>query len=390
MGVPYQWSVFSEDEFDVYLDYANGERNVYARISWQTVEGHIYSDKVVYDLDSTAKREGDEGWKIFGDDDPAADEVVHRMRNDPDVADAILGDVVEDARKIAEASADANIPMVGVFTGFGIHVHQLYFDAKSPKKKMTSTARKFIDEASLRTYDPKIIGDIKRLMRVPNCERVTDDDDRSCGITLIPLTCEEMKDITIEELLEWSYSPRYIDPDLPPRREMVVHPDYTGQSYGDPTTEENDQWHRDMAEEVEVDNLTEYLLEDLLQMPCMYERIKTKNPSHEVRMNSAVLLFNLGFTIQGVHQLFARLGWFDYDPKVTKKQLRQIKQRGYTDMSCASIRAEGLCTRVDHSECPTYGWSGGDHRAEWHKRGDDAYPWFRNDDNAQNGSNTKE
>lgn len=374
VGVPHQWTVFSEAEFDVYMEHVNGQRNVYSTISWRPIQGDTYLDKVVYDLDSTAKRDGEEGWNIFGEEHPSDDEVIHRMRTDRDVAEVILGDVVEDARKIARLCDEYKIPTVGVFSGFGIHVHQLFQDKPNASTEIASTHRKFVDEASLRTYDHKIVGDVERLMRVPNCERVNDDGD-SCGFVLVPLTCDEMKEITVDELLEWSYDERIIDPDLPPRKEMVVHPEYTKDNSKPSVTMEQ----REQAESVEVSGILEYVLKKMLKMPCMYERITTRNPSHEVRLNCAVLLFNLGLSVGDVQSIYSRLGWFDYDPEITREQLQHIYKTGYSDMSCSTLRAKGLCTRIDDpTECPTYQWSGG--QPEWRQTGEDKKPWFKERD----------
>jgi len=359
VGVPHQWWIFSEGEFDVYTSQVDGVKNVYAAVARRPIGGKLKMDKVHYDFDSTAKdRNGD--WRMFGDNDPNDAEVVEYMRSDPDVAEGILGDVCEDAQKIAKVSKENDVPIVGVFSGFGIHVYQLFQERTDPDVAVESTAKKYIDEASLRTYDEKIVGEVKRIMRVPNVERVTEDGTR-CNIVTIPLSSDELVDVTPEWLIENSYEKRKISPDFPFRPPLEEHEEYV--DYRTEPGEEN-FLQRDMGDTVQVDGILEYLLKEYLKMPCMYERIQQKNPDHKVRMNCAVLLFNCGMSVEDVHDLYARIGWFDYKPQVTKQQLEHIYRERYTEMSCATLRSKGFCTRMDDPKsCEMFGWSGGE--AEW-------------------------
>lgn len=109
------------------------------------------------------------------------------------------------------------------------------------------------------------------------------------------------------------------------------------------------------------------MAKELLRMPCMYERVIQPNPGHEVRRNLAVMLFNIGFSVDQAERFIRRLNWRDYNPKVTREQLQHIWDNGYADMSCTTMQAKGLCTRQeDPRSCETYGWSGGS--PEWKKR----------------------
>jgi hypothetical protein len=359
VGVPRQWWIFSEGEFDVYTSTVQGVKNVYAAVARRPLGGKLLMDKVHYDLDSTAKDvNGD--WRMFGSQDLNDAEAVERMRSDEDVAEGILGDVCADARRIATLSREDDVPIVGVFSGFGIHVYQLFQERADPDLAVETTAKKYIDEASLRTYDRRIVGEVKRIMRVPNAERVTDDGQR-CNIVTIPLSATELENVTPEWLIDNSYEQRVIEPQFPYRPPLEVHEDYVdarNASTGDPLLQ------REVGDSVELDGVLEYILTQYLKMPCMYERIQQQNPDHKVRMNSAVLMFNAGLSVDEVHDLFARIGWFDYNPKVTRPQLEQIYRERYTEMSCATLRQKGFCTRMDDPEsCEAYGWKG--RKAKW-------------------------
>ena len=104
----------------------------------------------------------------------------------------------------------------------------------------------------------------------------------------------------------------------------------------------------------------------ILKMPCMYERVIQPNPRHDIRRNLAVLLFNMGYSVDRATSLIARLNWRDFNRKTTRAHLQHIRDKGYADMSCRTMIARGLCTRTDDPErYPTYGWKGG--KAEWKK-----------------------
>ncbi|UBF23082.1 DNA primase [Haloarcula virus HCTV-16] len=365
-GNPVQWPVHSESEMDVAIDECEGERNLYSTISYfdLTEGGGVISDKIAFDLDSPFKD------AAFPDLD-RDDEKIHAMRQDRDLAEEVLGEVVSDARLVAEYAQSQEIPLVGVFSGFGIHLHLLYQDQLNASRHLATTVRKVIDEYDLETADVQIIGDVQRILRIPNVRRVYVDADRGesitsdthtmpCNLYTVPLTRREIRNLTVDELLDWSTSTRDIPiPGENERPQMKVYDEYL---------EERATARGKVETEIDVEEYDRQgllnMLKDLLQMPCMYERIVQPNPHHMVRFNSAVLLFNAGFSREEIETIFMKLGWRDADRRKTRKFLKQIERRGYSDMSCRTIQGLGLCQREDDPEsCETYGWSGGE--AEW-------------------------
>ena len=368
VGTPKQHWVYSAAQFDHFVNSVQCRRNAYATVSQFRIDGDDtrrftpVSDKVLFDLD---------GDKTQFPDDATVDERVSMMRSDPDLADAVLGEVCDDVRRLVRASRDDGIPVVGVFTGFGVHVYQLYQRTPDPKIPMATCGTKYIVEEDLETADWSVVGDVQRIARIPNVQRMTTPgqrwevrDGRSTGLYTIPLTATEMRAMDPEWLLERSTMPRqhaeWVEADERPQM---------------PIWEE----HRDGPDEGEIDLPSEPLdgrtvdlddegLEDLLweliQMPCMVERLLQPNPEHHVRFNAAVVLFNVGLRPRQVEQIYRRLGWVDYDRATTLYHLKDIWQEGYADMACSTIREKRLCTRGDDPKaCSCYGWSNG--RAEW-------------------------
>lgn len=363
-----QWMVHSEGEFDVFFNTVNGVKNIYSSISWEPIGGDLKLDKVSVDFDTPQK---EDDWPVFGGEEPPADEIVARMRNDEYVADEVLAPVLKDARDMVERSVENEVPVLCVFSGFGIHVHQFYKPKDNPDKQIDTTGKKYVRELNLTTADMGPIGDVKRVLRVPNAERVhveigTDGvlRTRPCSLYTIPLLAEEIMELTASELVDMAMAPRV--PELPDlsyrnRPEMKTYDDYL-QSGDLKDVEQKDM--RKVEEPVQDDEFLAYMLKDYLKMPCMYERIMQPEPDHAVRRNCTVLLYNLGLEPREVIEIYARIGWSDWDRSITRTQIENIYKNGYADMSCRTLRIEGFCTRADDpTSCPTFGWSGG--RAEW-------------------------
>lgn len=374
VGTPVQHWVYSADQVDLFIDSVNGRRNAYGTLCrWDFESGDEIADKVLYDLDSPAKDEQGE-WKVF-DEDPPDDEVIELMRNDPDLADDILGKVCEEAREIARRCRDDNVPCVGVFSGFGIHIHQLFESTASPATAMATTANAYIDRLDLQTPDRSILGQPERICRVPNCERIAGSvdigdygpevsDGRGTGLYTIPMSRAELTTVDVEWLLDASHSPRTPDSlRVSERPEMRVWSEYeTG------LEEEVDIPPRPLDPDktaISEDDDLRWYLRQLLKMPCMVDRLlDDPNPDHDVRVNATVMLLNVGLTPQEVVDLYERINWIDFDRQQTEKYVEGIYRNPVSDMRCDTLRKRGLCVRSEDPEsCPTFGWSGG--QPEW-------------------------
>lgn len=353
VGTPVQHWLYAPEQFDLFFDHAVGESSVYSTIASFNRKCEPVLDKVSIDFDSPMKPDpGEPDWGI---------DEVEKLKEDSGFADDVLGPVCDDIRTLSERVLDTGRSALGVFTGFGIHYHIFYQPAVNPRPEYRSTVSMLEDKFDLVSVDPKIgkSGDIQRILRVPNAERI--QDGHQTDVWTVPLTPGEMEDITPSRLLELSQEPRYgVEPNAGERPEMQVYNDYLFSRDSVPDE------IRDMP--VNFSDLGDeglaFVLKDNLKMPCMYERIIQPDPDHEVRRNAAVILFNNGWSVEQVFNLYKRFDWVDWDPGKTEYQLKQIRERGYSDMNCQTIMRRGLCVRMDNPhDCPTYGWSGG--QAEW-------------------------
>ena len=363
-----QFPTHSRSEFDVFRERVRGVKDPYASISWEDWDHTHYLDKVSIDLDSPLKND----WEEHTGRDPPDDVKISLMRENDELARNVLDPVLEDGRKIAERAREQEIPALGVFSGFGLHVHLLFQETSERlEDKLETTALKWVRELNLDTLDGQVSGDYQRVLRIPNSKRMAGsvDDARFTGLYTIPLSRDELETATATGLLERSRTPRedsrFEIPANDDRPVMEVHEDFLRQS---PDYEEVDG-QREVGENIldtdDGDRLLDFFLREWLRMPCMYERIKQSKPDRFVRFNCAVLLFNVGFDPVDVSNIFRRIGWVDYDRDVTMNQLEHIYKSGYADASCEKIRKKGLCVldQRDWERCPCYEWSGG--RAEW-------------------------
>ena len=343
-----QFLAFDRANFRLFLESNYGDHNMYTRIS-SLQDGASVLDEVFLDLD--IEKPDEDNW---------AAKIIPEMREDRMVADDILGGVVADARKAAQYLDDVDWPAIGVFSGLGIHIHALTKPKEEPGKELQTMVKQIESEAGLKTLDERGArqGDYNRLCRIANAPRISAEGD-PVGLYTIPLTVEEMKDITPEALLRWSTEPRQIQTPDAERPEMEVIEEYEVDVESGVVSEGVNE-----IEEVPsdaFDDQFEEFMKDVLKMPCVYKRAMSRNPSHDIRLQAAVLMYNAGMTPKDVEEIFARFGWFDFDRDTTRKHLEHIWDNGYASMSCTSLQEKGLCVfeQDEREECPTFGWKGG-------------------------------
>ena len=345
VGNPNQFCVFDRASFDLFVDANNGSADCYSRISWIGQDGSLMLDKVFLDLDGNVP---DSSFTDF--------ELVEKLRSDASFRETVLGDVVDDVRSVVELASDESIPLIGVYTGKGVHLHLFFEPRRYPKKELVSQQSWIVDECNLKTFDQQVLGDVKRLCRVPNCLRYDSVLGRDTGLYTVPFTSNELGSITAEKLVRQSDSPRTIE--MPGESRP---PFFEKNTSSEITSEEMEI--REVGQTVSVPDNLDAWLEDVVQMPCVYERLMSRNPAHYVRMQGAILLFNAGLSVEDVTMVYSQLNWADFDRKVTKKQLKHIYRKGYSSFSCGTMQEKGLCVYEQgtrESNCDVFGYSGGD------------------------------
>lgn len=346
---PRQWLVYDEESFDLFKQHNDGSADCYSRISWINTQGEYELDRVFLDLDAEI------------DGSITDSEMVTSLHASKSNAEDLLDRVVADVRSIADLLYEESIPAVGIYTGKGVHIHALYEPRVDPKEELRSQTNWILDQADVDTFDRQVHGDTKRLCRVPNCRRYDSRLDKPTDLFTVPLERREMRDITAGELAEWSKQPRSIELPGESRPPLLTHPDYQVDDRAEQSVDVESKSVGTYNGSY-VDKDVEKWIQSILKLPCLAERIVTRNPSHHVRLGAGIVLLNQGLTINEIVDVFRQLNWADWSAEVTRKQLKSIKREGYSEMSCAKLQSKGLCLWSPNErgeECDHYGFRGG-------------------------------
>jgi len=358
-GTIRQHFVHSPSEWKLWFDKLKQQRNMYTSICRFRSDMRPILDKIPFDLDSPMKD------SVF-DSDVSDLEKVRLMREDETLAEEVLDVVWDDAQKLMSRCLDENIPAIGVFSGLGVHIHLLYQEEVEPTKQKVSTSQWLIDECDLVSHDISIITDTRRILRVPNSKRVSEEGDAE--VWCIPMTEKEILNNSIHDVLERTKNPKrieYKDKYEPTNRpEMEVKEGYEEVEHDTAGTVPLD----DAIGSTELDSLEEEMVRDSLPLPCVEERFFSSNPHHMIRFSGVALLYSAGYTPTEVQQIIANIGWVDYDRQITKKMTEQIWNRKYSELPCHKLQSLGLCVHSPEFEeygdepkdCETYKWTSGE------------------------------
>lgn len=367
-----QYLVHSETEFNGVLDKVADRRNVYASISrYEPAKKAdkfsgcaVEADKVSFDLDSSAKSGPNSSTKWSHPEIPdnlPDNHVFTRMENNSAIREVVLGDVCRDVQKIAERCQSESVPLMGVFSGFGIHCHLLHKPTAShPGEKMQSMCRQWSEEENLETVDSKASGKPYRIMRVPNLQRV----DHHGGSTVrtghytVPLSRSDLAEITPEGLMVASTEPEpNIDVGTDTRPEMKIREEYQGPQRSVDVDQDD---MRPVPTETLADEFVQFLVKQITKMPCVWERALGRNPANDVRIKLGIMFLNAGFIPETITNIISRIGWVDFDRETTQYQLEKLYESGKGDFSCKTMKQRGLCVRADdEANCEIEGYRGG-------------------------------
>lgn len=351
--------VHSESEFDLWFNKLRSERNLYSSICRFRSDMRPVLSDIPFDLDSPMKD------SVF---EPGTSdrEKIQMMREDESLTEEVLGEVWKDAQKLVEKCLDESIPVVSVFSGLGVHLHLLFQEQVNPMKEKVSTCQWLIEECDLNTHDIKIITDARRILRVPNSQRISNGEPASAWC--IPMTESEILNNDVHDVLERCSQPkditmkdRYKEENRPP---MEIHEGYEKINQDTAGTVPLDE----SGIGTDMDSITEELVRECIPMPCVRERFFGVNPQHEVRFTGVVLLYQSGFKPKEVQKIIETIGWVDYNPDKTMGFLKQIWNRKYSEFSCNTMQSRGLCVfgpefesyPDEPSKCETYKWTSGE------------------------------
>lgn len=351
-----QHYVHSVSEWEVFVEHNKPDKNLYCNIARMRQDMRPVTGLVPFDFDSPLKDSVFEEGTTDG-------EKIARMRQDSDLAYKILGEVWDDAQSLVRGCREENIPVITVFSGLGVHSYLLFQEKVEPVEEKVTTSMHFVEKCDLSTYDRKIISDTKRILRIPNSQRV--DKNGPAGAWCIPMTESEVLNNSLMDLLERCSSPknipmhnRYKENNRPIMRV------YEGVDVEDVNNAGSIEYKGD----AEVPENLEYIIENCIPLPCVRKRFLSKNPDHMIRFAGVVHLFQAGFGLEEVQEIISKIGWIDYDRKITKKMTESIWKNRYSELSCSRLQSLGVCVynyefeefSNDEKDCDTYRYTSGE------------------------------
>jgi len=359
-GVLKQTYVHGESEFDLFFNSNRPDKNLYFNIARMRQDMRPVTGLVPFDFDSPLKN------SLFEEGTSDA-EKISKMREDEEIASEILGEVWSDVQSLVGECWERGIPVISVFSGLGVHSYLLFQEETEPTEKKASTSMHYVEECDLSTWDRQIVTDTKRILRIPNSQRV--DENGPAGAWCIPMTEPEVLNNNVHDLLSRCSQPKDIS--FHSRYEEANRP--TLQVYDDVDLDDGNTGTVEIKGDVEVPENVKYIINSCIPLPCVRERFLSSNPHHMIRFTGTVLLYQVGFKPKEVQEIISQIGWIDYDRKVTKKMTENIWKSKYSELSCSRLQSLGLC--VYNSNFEQYSNEKEDCETHRYKSGKALYPY---------------
>ena len=245
--------------------------------------------------------------------------------------------VLEEAQLVAKWLVAKGFQIIPVASGKkGIHFHILlrpktYQDPKTLLRSFTTYVLNSASDVKLISFDTRVIGDIRRICRIPNTAR----PNLGTFCTYIPL----LKFLKFNEN-DLIYHIK--------RRTFVDSPIY---GKIDQTMDEyrslEDNHHKNrynstgLVQVLQTRTVENRFLKSVLR-PCLYSSITDKDPRHHIRVAATIDLLGAGFSESQIISTYSTLGWVDFDFEKTSSYVRGIAQKNYQSYSCAKLREQGL------------------------------------------------
>lgn len=199
-------------------------------------------------------------------------------------------------------------------------------------------------EAKLRTSDPKIVGDVRRILRIVNAPYVGKDGAKN-GLYTVEIPDEILLEGSMKRILEYAKEPRpHVN--VEPKEtffEAMKRLDFR------PVTK-NERAAQVIAESPDrfaPVRETTPLIGALFPRPCIASGIMSPNPAHVVRLEFVSTLvqlgYNAGFILDFVLKTAEAAKWVDRDASKCGYFVGHTIKKGGYNFSCTRLRAEGCC-----------------------------------------------
>jgi hypothetical protein len=219
-----------------------------------------------------------------------------------------------DARKLYNKLVKLNYTTAITFSGNkGFHVYVKTVPKVYPKKQIRHIQSTFRENYNLDTMDPKLFGDIRRLLRIPDTYNMT--SGRLCKF----ISSHEGKDLDLDDL---------------------VDPDSIISTNGDNSSEEDDLKFKTYP-------CVEFLIKDKDYWYKNHHKGRFE-PAQPIRFSWAILRWYDGYSIDEIVEEAETYDWEDWDEYKCRYQVEQIAGQGdYKPHGCEALRQMGYCIIKD-------------------------------------------
>jgi len=187
--------------------------------------------------------------------------------------------------------------------------------------------------------DTRVIGDLRRLTRVPNTLRPPEN------ITYCTYLPEDFGSMSLTELFEYIKQPHEVEYEI--KRNVKLTDIETTDAIYDYMISHHPSEHisfdQDVSHLEKIDIDVRKFLKFLLR-PCLYEWILTEEPPHDIRTAATIDLLRADFTPEEIIYLYSKLKWIDYDYRKTRYHVYRIASKSWLKpYSCKKLRMMGYC-----------------------------------------------
>jgi hypothetical protein len=261
------------------------------------------------------------------------------------------GDHSEYALKFAKWLYEHQIGFVAIGTYFDrYHIYVPIYPQKMTSLELQEAQLSLLEQAviykEIKTdngsyYQPMtdthIIGDIRRVMRIPNTPRLPKKEggDIICYSTYLPQNFYEMDKSLIYSILKEPHDME--TPDFYPKPLFEITKPLTRRFRSVNNFSDN---YDITVEYMPTDPLLQFVQSVL--RPCIWKVLSSTNPPHFVRVAATIDLKHLAFSSMQVFDIFSRLNWIDWNPETTDYQIDKIMHKNYRRYSCTKLKGANL------------------------------------------------
>ena len=247
-------------------------------------------------------------------------------------------------RLYEKLTVSMKLPVIPVFSGMkGFHLHILL----KPKQYehasdlLTNATLQLVTEKTdeegigqvIECVDQRFIGAINSLCRVPNTERI--------GLNAYCVSLpQSFLDLSLKEIIKLSKSKQTFEYDFSGYKfcyltELINDQDIFSDVDRTYNTKEFDKVGFDRINFFPKSGDVKRYLKPLLP-PCLFNEIIKPEPSHAIRVATTAFLL-MFLEPKQIENIFSRLGWVDYNQRMTHYQVQNISQRAIRPFSCKKL-----------------------------------------------------